>query len=161
MADEYDSLIPEPSEEDAEAITELEETVSEDDGQIQYKPGLFFDNDLKLDGSGNIMLCEADEAWLGWCKKILATPRYQCDNYSNQIGVDVEEAFSATSRAQVEEILRSEIKGALTADQYHRTAHVNSVNFRWTAPDSVEVEAEIGGFENITSEVTATLNLRG
>lgn len=160
-----DGLIPGPNEEDAAAIEELEEEDEEaaDENsdanaattdEATYLPGLKFDTDLVLNGGGNIVICEPDEAWLNWCKKALATPRYQCDDYSDQMGVDVEAAFSATSRAEAEEILRSEIKGALEADPYGRTAHVDSINFNWIAPDAVEASTEISGFENLKIAVS-------
>lgn len=162
MADEYDSLIPDESEEDAEAIAELEDTGDSDESEdIYYPSGLKFDGDLQLDGTGNIVMSDPDEAWLNWCKKALSTPRYECDGYSDQVGVDTAAAFSAASRAEAEAILRSEIEGALTSDPYNRTAQVNSITFNWIAPDAVEVSAEVTGFQNLTSTILTTLQGMG
>ena len=158
-ADSY-NLIPEASEEDAAAIEELEE-IEGSDNSPRYTPGLLFDNDLKLNGSGNILLSDEVEAWLCWCKKILATPRYKCDEYSNQIGIDTDSAFEAKTRAEAEQILRTEIRGALKADPYRRTANVESIHFNWFAPDSVEVSTLVTGFDNIRVNVSANLRLSG
>ena len=158
MADEYDSLIPEESAEDAFAIEALQvsqEGVNTEN--IYYPEGIAIDGDIQLDGTGNIVISDPDVSWLNWCKKILSTPRYLCDGYSDQMGIDTEAAFNAASRAEAEEILRSEINGALTADPYNRTAHVNSIEFNWIAPDAVEVSVEITGFQNITETIATTL----
>ena len=160
MATEVYSLIPDPSEEDAEAIEVLETSIDTSDGP-KYLPGLKFDEDLYLNGSGNILRCNEAEAWLVWCKKILATPRYVCDEYSNQIGIDTDSAFKAKTRAGAEEILKAEIRGALKADPYRRTANVESIRFNWFAPDAVEVSTLVTGFDNIKANITTTLRPSG
>lgn len=161
MAEEIDSLIPDPDEEDAEIIEELEEEIEEEDqesaGGPQYKEGLKFENDLMLDGTGNIIITEPEDAWLDWCKKTLATPRYLCDEYSDQVGIDVEAAFEANSRAEAEEILRTEISEALEADPYGRTVMVEQIDFQWIAPDAVEVSVLITGFDSIRETITTTI----
>lgn len=157
MAEENNSLIPEASPEDEAAIEELLEEDSSANEPI-YMPGLRFDSDLHLDGSGNIVMCEEDEAWLNWCKKTLSTPRYQHEGYSRQIGVDTEAAFRAQTRDEAEAILRTEIEGALTADPYGRTANVESIDFYWIAPDAVEVLAIITGFDSIRTNLEVTLS---
>ena len=158
MADEYDSLIPDASEEDEAAIAELEtEEESDTSEEIYYPQGLSMDSDLKLNGSGNIIICDSDESWLNWCRKSLATPRYECDGYSDQIGIDVAAAFGARSREEAEAILRSEINGALIADPYNRTVHVSNIQFNWIAPDAVEVSVDVSGFQNLTETIMTTL----
>lgn len=157
MAENTNKLIPDASPEDQAVIDELEGNSSENTNDPIYVQGLLFDSDLHLNGSGNIIICSADESWLNWCKKTLSTPRYQHEGYSRQIGVDVDAAFKAKTRAEAEEILKTEIKGALTADPYHRTANVESIIFDWIAPDAVEVLVTITGFYNIRTEIEATL----
>ena len=161
MADEIDSLIPEPDEEDEEVIAEIEEEIEEEDDEsseeIQYKSGLKYENDLILDGTGNIIITEPEEAWLTWCKKALSTPRYLCDEYSDQLGIDTEAAFEANSRLEAEEILRTEISEALEADPYGRTVMVEQIDFQWIAPDAVEVSVLITGFDSIRETINTTI----
>ena len=162
MADDYDALIPDASEEDEEAIEEL--LANREDSSIgrqTYLPGLVLEEDLTLNGSGNIVIGEEEDTWLTWCKKVLATPRYMCDEYSDQIGIDTESAFEAKTRAEAEEILKSEIKGALKADPYNRTANVESITFNWFAPDSVEVLTVVVGFDNIRATINTVLEANG
>lgn len=174
MATENEDLFPDPSEEDEDIIEELEDddedeedeededtTEDEDDDDSddpKYFSGLAFDDDLILDGSGNIVLSEADEAWLFWCKKTLSTPRYLCDNYSDDIGIDTEAAFSAKTRDEAEAILRTEISEALEADPYGRTATVEEISFEWIAPDAVEVSATVTGFDSMRETIQITLS---
>ena len=158
MAADNDSLIPEPSEEDAAVIEELEASVEEAASTPRYLQGLLFDDDLHLDGTGNIVISEPNRAWLDWCKKVLTTPRYKSREYSKLIGIDTEAAFQAKSRAEAEAILKTEIRGALTADPYKRTANVETIDFDWIAPDSVEVSVNITGFDNIRTNITAQID---
>lgn len=156
--EDIDGLFPEESDEDAEAIEDLEEEGEDEESEEQrYVQGLTFETDLQLDGTGNIVLSDPEDAWLDWCKKALSTPRYLCDSYSDNIGIDTEAAFEADSRGEAEEILRSEISDALEADPYGRTATVEEVEFEWVAPDAVVVTVIITGFDSIRATIETTI----
>lgn len=148
------------------AITEMEDnlfpddidTVDEDllqgieDSSLKgYKKGLYFDmeqGDLLLNGSGQILTANEFQVWSTWCQKIISTPRYACDLYSTDIGIDVEKVFAAEDREEAESILESEINEALIVDPYGRTMYVQSVLFEWLSDDSIAVEVTVVGVEN-------------
>lgn len=140
-----DNLFPE----DIDTVDELYDV---DDVSIQgYKKGLYFDmeqGDLLLNGSGQLLIGNEVQVWSAWCQKIISTPRYACDLYSTDIGIDIEKVFAAEDREEAESILESEINEALIVDPYGRTMYVQSVLFEWLSEDSIEVEITVVGVDN-------------
>lgn len=140
-----DNLFPE----DIDTVDELYDV---EDVSIQgYKKGLYFDmeqGDLLLNGSGQLLIGNEVQVWSAWCQKIISTPRYACDLYSTDIGIDIEKVFAAEDREEAESILESEINEALIVDPYGRTMYVQSVLFEWLSEDSIEVEITVVGVDN-------------
>lgn len=144
-----ENLFPEEEE-----LTE-EEIISDDNSN--FKDGYKFSTDFLLDGNRNIISCTAAESWVQWCKKVLKTPRYKCDAYSDDIGIDIDEVFASKTKEEAESILSTEIEEALTADPYNRTAYVESVNCTWITPDTVYVEVSVVGYDGTAETIDATL----
>lgn len=134
-----------------------EEAIEESTSDPIFPEGYKFDTDLQLDGRGNIFACTATESWLQWCKKVLETPRYMCDAYSEDIGIDTEEVFAADTKEAAESILKAEITEALTADPYNRTAYVESITCDWFCPDSVYVNVSVVGYDGTAETIDVTL----
>ena len=142
-------------------ITEEEVTAGES-AEISYKKSAYFDfrtGDLLLDGGKNIVECTPFEAWVQWCEKVLHTPRFKCDGYSTDIGIDTTDVIGASSRSEAEDILTSEITEALAADPSGRTDYVESVEYNWIKPDAVEVTVSVLGVEHTTATFTTTISL--
>lgn len=142
-----DNLFPEDID-----IVDEDLLLDEDDSLLTgYKKGLYFDieqGDLLLNGAGQILIGDEIQVWSTWCKKIISTPRYSCDLYSTDIGIDVEKVFAAADREEAESILESEITEALIVDPYGRAMYVQSVVFEWLSDDSIAVEVTVVGHEN-------------
>lgn len=104
------NLFPEDMEDEDLELEQLEEQIDEE--PVGYKPSVCFDDgleDFKRDGSMKLVECSGLEAWIQWCKKVIQTKRYVCQAYSDDIGIDIEQAFQAGSREEAESILENEI----------------------------------------------------
>lgn len=135
-------------------LSELNET------NVGYKGGIYFDsasNDVLMNGSGQVLPADGTQAWIQWCEKCIATPRFKCKAYSSDFGIDVDEIFNATTRDEAEAIISGEISDALMADQYGRTAYVNSIEYDWESPDSVHVTVEIIGIDGHTATIQGNI----
>lgn len=133
----------------------------EEDSLVSYKKGPYFDTekgDLLLNGAGQLLVGNEVEIWASWCEKIIRTPRYVCDLYSTDIGIDYEAVFEAEDREEAESILESEIIEALSVDPYGRTMYVQSVEFEWLSSDSIEVEVTVVGLENEVVTIDTVIN---
>lgn len=150
-----DNLFPEDIDDiDEELLADEEDTFS------GYKQGPYFDTekgDLLLNGTGQVLIADEVNVWATWCEKIISTPRYSCDLYSTDIGIDYEEVFAADDREEAESIIESQISEALTVDPYGRTLYVESVEFDWISADSVRVEVLVVGIENERIVVGTTI----
>ena len=156
MAD-YESLFPRSidSEISEEELTDNEEEI------IGYRIAPYFDTktgDFLLNGSGQIIMADEITAYTQWCESILATDRYNHGAYTDDIGIDYNEIFAASDRAEAELIIESEISEALACDPYKRTKFVQNVEFDWTGPDEVMVSVEIVAFDNEHVTVNTTIS---
>lgn len=155
--DEMAELFPEDFDKEELDIQEIEEQLEEPAG---YKKGICFDDslgDFKRDGTMKLVECSGIESWIQWCMKMLQTKRYVCQAYSDDIGIDLERAFTAKSREEAESILRQEITEALEADPYGRTEFVQSVEFQWKDSDSIEASCVVVGMDSNEIELTITM----
>lgn len=154
---EEENLFPDDLEDELE---DLEDDESEEE-IIGYKIAPSFDmksGDFLLNGSGQIITADEVEAYTQWCQNILATDRYNHEAYTDDIGIDYDEVFSAADREEAEIILESEISEALACDPYGRTQYVQNIEFEWIGPDEVAVQIEIVALDNelVTIEQTIT-----
>lgn len=153
-----DNVFPEDLDDEELALEEMDDD-SEEESE-GYKRSVCFDEqlgDFKRDGTKKLVECTGIEAWIQWCTKILQTKRYVCQVYSDDIGIDIESAFQAESRAAAENILRNEIMEALEADPYGRTEYVEAVSFQWFGADSVEVACSVMGIDSNEIEFNVSI----
>lgn len=143
------------------SLTE-EEVNSEETGIIGYRKSVDFSfekGDLLRNGSNDIMECSPFEAWVQWCQKCCMTPRFQCDAYSTDFGIDLRDVIGASSKSEAESILTSEISEALAADPYGRTDYVKSVEYKWLSEDTVEATITVLGIDQTSATITSTIGL--
>ena len=131
---------------------------------IGYPNGIAFDEELgdfKRDGKNKMLDSDGIESWKSWCINCLQTERYKHLAYSTDFGIEIEKAMRATSHAEAENLLTREITEALLADPYGRTAYIEELEFDWTAPDTVAVNATIHGISDVTIDITAYITRGG
>lgn len=148
-----DNLYPEDYEDET-----IDEDETEDDEPIGYRPGVAFDwqtGDFIRDGRNKLLEATGVESWAQWCQNCLQTERYKHLAYSDDFGIEIDEAFKAESQEEAESILTRQITEALEADPYGRTAYINNIEFDWTAPDGVNVDVTVVGIADVTIDVTA------
>lgn len=149
------NLLPEGYE--TEIITAADLT---EDRPIGYRNGVAFDYDneiwdFKRDGRNRMLDSDGIESWKSWVINCMQTERYKHLAYSSDFGIQLDLAFAAESREEAESILTREITEAIMADEYGRTEYIASIDFTWTAPDSVRVDTILHGIEDVTIDVTA------
>jgi len=150
---EEDNLYPEDYEDET-----IDEEEAEDEEPIGYRPGVAFDwqtGDFIRDGRNRLLEATGVESWAQWCQNCLQTERYKHLAYSDDFGIELDEAFKAESREEAESILTRQITEALEADPYGRTAYINNIEFDWTAPDAVNVDVTVVGIADVTIDLTA------
>lgn len=153
------NLFPEGYED--EVITEEDLT---SDTPTGYRNGIAFDyetGDFKRDGKNRIMDSDGIESWKSWCINCIQTERYAHLAYSSDFGIETAAAMRAKTREEAESILTREITEAILADPYGRTEYVEDIEFDWTAPDTVMVNATIKGVDDVTIDITAYLTKGG
>lgn len=154
-----DNLFPEGYE--TEVIEEEEVTA---DGPIGYRNGPAFDydtHDFLRDGKNEILDSDGIEAWRAWCINCLHTERYKHLAYSTDFGIEYDTIFAATSREEAESVLTRQITEAILADPYGRTSYIDNIEYNWSAPDTVEVNATLHGITDVTIDITAYLTRGG
>ena len=134
------------------------------DVPIGYRNGISFDFetcDFVRDGKNKILDSDGIESWKSWCIICIQTERYAHLACPTDFGIDTSAAMRATSREEAESILTREIVEAIMADPYERTKYVEDLEFDWTAPDTVKVNAIIHGIADVTIDITAYLSKGG
>lgn len=127
---------------------------------VGYRNGILFDydnGDFVRDGRNRLLDSTGIESWKSWCINNLSTERYSCLACSTDFGIETKAAMRATSRAEAEGILSSQITDAIMADPYERAAYIADITYDWTAPDAVLVSVIIQGKDDVTIDVTAYL----
>lgn len=131
---------------------------------IGYRNGIAFDYetcDFIRDGKNKILDSDGIESWKSWCIICIQTERYAhlaCPSY---FGIDTSAAMRAKSREEAESILTREITEAIMADPYKRTRYVEDLEFDWTAPDTVRVNAVIHGIDDVSIDLVAYISKGG
>lgn len=154
-----DNLFPEDYEEET-----IDEDETEDEEPIGYRPGVAFDwqtGDFIRDGRYKLKEATGVESWHQWCLNCIQTERYKHLAYDEDFGIDYDEVFSATTQDEAESILTRQINEALEADPYGRTAYVDSIEYDWTAPDAVHINATVVGIADVTIDITAYITNGG
>ena len=128
---------------------------------VGYRSGVSFDylaGDYAKDGRNRLLDCTGIESWKSWCINCIQTERYKHLAYSTDFGIELDKVFAAESRGEAESILTREITEAIMADPYGRAEYVDSIEYLWSAPDSVEVRAVIRGIDDVTLDITAYIS---
>lgn len=111
-------------------VPEYEEENEEYD--ITYKPSVMWDlekGDFVLDSAGAMMLSEGLEAYKIWCVKAVATERFSCLAYADDIGSEMEDAMQEEDDNAVELAIERTIEEALMTNP--RTESVGDFEFQW------------------------------
>lgn len=148
------NLYPEGYEDE---IIDPEELVEEK--PIGYRNGVAFDyetlGDFTRDGRNRLLDSTGIESWKAWCINCIQTQRYKYLAYSSDFGLDLDKVFAASSREEAESILTREITEAIMADDYQRAEYIESIEYDWTAPDSVEAHVTIKGIADVSIDILA------
>lgn len=150
-----DNLLPEDYEEETVDVSE-----TEDDTPVGYRPGVLFDwktGDFVRDGRNLLQEATGVESWQQWCQNCLQTERYKHLAYDTDFGIELDEVFKASTRAEAESILTRQITEALEADPYGRTAYIDNIIYDWSSTDGVRVDVTVVGIADVTIDVTAFL----
>ena len=138
-----------------EDLTAEETLEDEADG---YRESVAFDGiDFVRDGANKLETADGISAYEDWCRTCLATEKGSLFAYPDDFGMDTSRIPKATSRGEVESILRKEITDALMADSAQRTDSIESIEFEWLDSDSVEVLVSVRGIDDTTVELTVTI----
>lgn len=123
------------------------------------KSSIYFDfekGDFLLDNAGRIKTAIPYDTWVQWCLKTVYTQRWAYMGYSDQIGVELEEAFNQDEKSAQESYIERTITEALLADPYGRTKRVYDFIFEWQT-DGVKVTFTISGIWDNDTKLTADL----
>ncbi len=125
----------------------------------EYKPAPLWDyenNDFVLNGAGQPIYGTGYDAWVLWCIKTIETQRYSHNGYSNNAGIEADEAFKQPDRAARESYFERTITEALLADPKGRTIQVKDFVFEWEA-DALTITCTVIGKAGNTAVVKAEL----
>lgn len=112
----------------------------EDDYDREYLPSPAWDmekGDFVRDAANKVIMDDGLEAYRTWCVKAVATERYNCAAYSDDIGAEMEDAMKEQDGNAVELAIERTITETLLANP--RTESVEDFEFTWKG-DSVKVE---------------------
>jgi len=121
-----------------------------------YKPSVYFDfdtGDFKLDGAYRMTVAGGKEAYIQWCRKVVATERDACLAYSTDIGIEGDAALAQGDRAAVESALEKTITEALMVNSH--TEYVRNFEFEWDGGDSLKITFTVKGREWEEVEISA------
>ena len=114
---------------------------SENEYDTTYRPSVAWDlsrGDFVRSGSNRVPMSEGKEAYKIWCVKAVATQRYSCLAYPDDIGSELEEARTEPDQGAVELAIARTIQDTLLVNP--RTQSVENFVFEWDASgDSVHV----------------------
>lgn len=139
---------------DVPGLVETEDAVG-----TEYKPAPLWDfekNDFVLNGAGQPIYGTGYDAWVLWCIKTIETQRYAHYGYSNNAGIEADEAFKQPDRAARESYFERTITEALLADPKGRTIQVKDFVFEWKA-DTLGITCTIIGKAGNTAVIQADL----
>ena len=148
MADEDRSLIPTID------VPDFEEDSDEYD--VEYRPSLAWDleaGDFVRDGSNRVPMNDGLTAYQVWCVKTVATERYECLAYSDDLGTEMVDASQEEDLDAVELAIERTIEEALLVNP--RTLSVEDFEFEWNGSEvHVTFTVEATGEETFTLDAT-------
>jgi len=127
----------------------------------QYNPAPLFDvesGDFVLNGAGQPLYGTGFEAWILWCTKAITTERWAHLAYSDNTGIEAEEAFKEPDREARESAFERTITETLLADPMGRAQEVSNFEFAWNG-DSLCISCEITGVDGNSATINADLKM--
>jgi hypothetical protein len=91
-----------------------------------------------------------------WCTKTILTQRWAFLGYSDNAGIEADEAFKEPGRKAQERAFTRTITEALLADPMGRTMQVRDFLFAWQ-PDSLGITCTVYGADGNTATINAAL----
>lgn len=137
--------------------SEIEEEQNTD---TEYAPAPLWDfeaGDFVTDGAHRTLYGSGYDSWVLWCTKTIMTQRWAHLAYSDNEGIEAEEAFAEPDREAVESSFERTITEALLADPMGRTLAVRQFDFSWEA-DGLMISCEVVGADGSTADIKARLN---
>ena len=134
-----------------------------EDVQIQqkYRPSPLFDiesGEFILSGARQTMYGSGYDAWVLWCTKTILTQRWAYYGYSNDIGIEAEEAFKEPDRKAIESAFERTITEALLADPMERTQQVREFEFTWDGGgESLYISCVVIGADGNSATIRAPI----
>ena len=100
--------------------------------------------DYVRNAANQVVECTGEEGYMIWCMKVSMTERYSCLAYSNDIGVEMEDALAQDDEKTVESMVERTIRDALLVNP--RTEWVRDFEFEWNG-DSMNCSFKVKGKE--------------
>ena len=137
-------------------VVDIPEFIEENEEyDVEYKPSVAWDlekGDFVRSPSFAMQRNEGLEAYKVWCIKTVATERYTCLGYDNDIGTEMEDAMKEEDDNAVELAIQRTIEEALKVNP--RTESVEDFEFSWE-PSVVRVKFTVYAvyWENFDLEI--------
>ena len=100
--------------------------------------------DFVRNSANQVVECTGEEGYMIGCMKVSMTERYSCLAYSNDIGVEMEDALAQDDEKTVESMVERTIRDALLVNP--RTEWVRDFEFEWNG-DSMNCSFKVKGKE--------------
>ena len=143
-------------------VFDVPSDIEEDENEgAEYAPGPLWDmeaGDFVTDGAHRTLYGSAYDSWVLWCTKTIMTQRWAHLGYSDNAGIEAEEAFAEPDREAVESSFERTITEALLADPMGRTLSVRNFEYRWEA-DCLWISCVVTGRDGSTADIKARLNM--
>lgn len=116
-------------------VVDIPDFVDEQDAEeydVDYKTSLMWDlekGDFVRTATNSIPRNDGYEAFKIWCIKAVATERYSCLAYSDDIGTEMEDILAEPDRESVELAIERTIQEALEVNP--RVSSVEEFSFSW------------------------------
>lgn len=118
----------------------------------------FEDGDFVMNEERQLIYASGYDTWVQWCKKTALTQRWAHDAYSDNAGIEAEEALKAPDRKASESTFERTITEALFADPMGRTRQVRNFQFNWYG-DNLRITFEVFGADGKTAAINTSLKI--
>jgi len=143
-------------------VFDVPATLTEDETpKAQYYPAPLWDvarGDFVLNGARQPLYGTGYEAWVLWCTKTILTQRWAHLGYSDNAGIEANEAFKEPDRAATSSAFERTITEAFLADPMGRTIQVKDFEIKWRA-DSLYITCTVVGQNGNTAVIEAALKI--
>jgi hypothetical protein len=141
-------------------VFDVPSALAEDIRQVRkYRPVPFFDiaeGEFVLNGARQPMYGSGYDAWVLWCTKTILTQRWAYCGYSDNSGIEADEAFKEPDRQATESAFERTITEALLADPMGRTVQARNFIFGWYG-DSLTIACDVTGANGDTATIKASI----